>query len=185
MKKIISVILVLMLAFTLGACGDKNKTDAHKHDSQQTEDNKITGMIYAVTGTDEDSIVSTQFTANGGVVTPERISAGLSGWTGLKFRVNVQTDEAAKTIRIDWLPESSLNETTIPDTLRDNFSFASVKDLHVFMLNSFCYSIHANLGDSYDVFYTLDGEDISKLGIEGLSSDTAFNKTESEYVFVK
>ena len=184
MKKIISVILVLILALTLGACGDKNKTDAHNHDAQQ-EENKITGMIYGVTGTDENSIVSTEFTANGGVVTPERISAGLSGWTGLKFRVSVQTDEATKKIRVDWLPESSLNESKIPETLRDNFSFASVKDLHVFMLNSYCYSIRANLGDSYDVFYTLNGEDISNLGIEGLSSDIAFNKTESEYVYVK
>ncbi len=185
MKKIISVILVLMLALTLGACGDKNNTDAHNHDSHQEDDNKITGMIYGVSSADKKSIVSTEFTANGGVVTPERISAGLSGWTGLKFRVSVQTDETAKTVKIDWLPESSLNETAIPDTLRDNFSFASVKELHAFMLNSLCYSIQANLGDDYDIFYTLGGEDISKLGIEGLSSDTAFNKTESEYVYVK
>ena len=46
MKKIISVILVLMLAFTLGACGDKH--DAHNHDSANQEDNKITGMILVV-----------------------------------------------------------------------------------------------------------------------------------------
>lgn len=186
MKKFISVFLVLILALTLGACGDKEKPEAHNHnDTEQEDPNKITGMIYGVTSADKDSIVSTEFTANGGVVTPERISAGLSGWTGLKFRVKVDTDEATKTIRIDWLPESSINESTIPDTLRDTFSFATIKDLKVFMLNSFCYSIQANLGEDYDIFYKVNGEDISTLGIEGLSSDTAFNKTDSEFVYVK
>jgi predicted small lipoprotein YifL len=186
LKKIISIMLVLILAFTLGACGDKNNPDAHNHnDTEQEDPNKVTGMIYGVSSADKSTIVSTEFSCNGGVVTPERISAGLSGWTGLKFRVNVETDDNAKTIRIDWLDESSINESTIPDTIREDFSFATVKDLRVFMLNSLCYSIHANLGDSYDIFYTVNGEDISTLGIEGLSSDTAFNKTDSEFVFVK
>ncbi len=186
MKKIISIMLVLIIMLTFGACGDKDKPDTHNHnDTEQEDPNKVTGMIYGVSSADESEIVSTEFSCNGGVITPERISAGLSGWTGLKFRVNADTDEAAKTIRIDWLPESSLNENAIPDTLRDNFSFSTIEELRVFMLNSLCYSIQANLGEGYDIFYTLNGEDISTLGIEGLSSDIAFNKTDSEFVFVK
>ncbi|MBR5232969.1 MAG: hypothetical protein IKW03_02045 [Clostridia bacterium] len=190
MKKLISIFLALMIMFTLSACGEKNEPEGHNHniieEGQTEEDNKeVKGMIYAVSGADKESLLSTEFSCNGGVITPERISAGLSGWTGLKFRISSSTDETTKTITIDWLSDASIIADAVPDTVRESFTFASVKELQVFMLNSLCYSIQANLGKEYDVFYTVNGEDIGSLGIEGLSSATAFNKTDSEFVFVK
>lgn len=186
MKKIFAFVFAVVIIFTLGACAETTTEDlTEKAQETITEDpDKITGVIYAVLSGNENDTLSTEFSCNGGVITVERIAAGLSGWTGLKFRVSVTQDEENKKITVDWLDESSLAEGAIPETTRDEFSFESADEVRIFMLNSLCCSIRENLGD-YDVYYTIAGEDISTLGLASITSETAFNKTESSIVYVK
>lgn len=184
MKKIISVLLAVLLLFSFAACAKEEVAEETTEAAETTDSEKITGMIYGVFDNDANNILSTEFSCNGGDITVERIAAGLSGWTGLKFRVKVTTDEENKKITINWLPESSLMTGEIPETQREEFTFADADAMRVFMLNSLCYSVRASLGE-YDIYFTADGADISTLALEGLSSETAFNKTESSIVFVK
>ena len=187
LKKIIAILMAAAIIFTLCACSKTETNEEPTSDADavmQQEEEKITGMIFGLVNAEPESMLSTEFSCNGGVITPERIAAGLSGWTGLKFRISVETDDTNKAITINWLPESSINETQVPDTDRVDFTFDSVEQMQIFMLNSLCYSVMTNL-DGYDIYYTLNGEDISTLGLEGISSETAFNKTESNIVFVK
>lgn len=187
LKKIIATALLFMLLFASGACAEtkteEQPSDAAQHTTMDDE-NKIKGIIYGVFSADDTETLSTEFSCNGGVITVERIAAGLSGWTGLKFRVSVTTDEENKKITVDWLDESSLAQGTMPETPHEEFTFANADEVRIFMFNSLCRSIRENLGD-YDVYYTLAGEDISALALDGITSETAFNKTESDIVYVK
>ena len=185
MKKYIAVLLAALLLISLSACAEeKNEEPTDKHEIHTEDPERITGMIYGVFSDDYSKNLSTEFSAHGGVVTVERIAAGLTGWTGLKFRVSVVTDEENKKITVDWLDESSLYTGAMPDPQHEEFVFKDETEIRVFMLNSLCQSIMNNLGD-YDVYYTLCGEDISSLGLDSITSETPFNKTESEIVYVK
>ena len=185
MKKYIAVLLAALLLISLSACAEeKNEEQTDKHEIHTEDPERITGMIYGVFSDDYSKNLSTEFSAHGGVVTVERIAAGLTGWTGLKFRVSVVTDEENKKITVDWLDESSLYSGTMPDPQHEEFVFKDETEIRVFMLNSLCQSIMNNLGD-YDVYYTLCGEDISSLGLDSITSETPFNKTESDIVYVK
>ena len=186
MKKFISLLVSAILILSLSACANQNKEEVTTNSNEAvTEDpDRITGMIYGIFGKDDSKNLSTEFSAHGGVVTVERIAAGLSGWTGLKFRVTVTTDEENKKITVDWMEESSIKTGAMPDPQREEFIFKDETEIRVFMLNSLCQSILNNLGD-YDVYFTVCGEDISTLGLDSITSETAFNKTESSLVYVK
>lgn len=186
MKKIIAILLSALILISLSACAEE-KTEEQTTDKTEVHTehpDRITGMIYGVFSDDYTKNLSTEFSANGGVVTVERIAAGLTGWTGLKFRVSVVTDEENKKITVDWLEESSLYTGAMPDPQHEEFVFKDETEIRVFMLNSLCQSIMNNLGD-YDIYYTLCGEDISSLGLASITSETPFNKTQSEIVYVK
>lgn len=186
MKKIIALLISALLIISLSACAEEKmeEQETHNHEVYTEDPERITGMIYGVFGEDEDKNLSTEFSAHGGVVTVERIAAGLTGWTGLKFRVSVTTDEENKKITVDWMEESSLYTGAMPDPQREAFTFEDETAVRIFMLNSLCRSILNNLGE-YDVYYTLCGEDISSLGLDSITSETPFNKTQSEIVYVK
>lgn len=186
MKKLIAILISALLVISLSACAAKTQEEDHTHNQEvSTEDpERITGMIYGIFGEDDAKNLSTEFSAHGGEVTVERIAAGLSGWTGLKFRVTVTTDEENKKITVDWMEESSMKTGAMPEPQRDQFIFKDETEIRVFMLNSLCQSILNNLGE-YDIYYTVCGEDISTLGLDSITSETAFNKTESPVVYVK
>ncbi len=186
MKKIIAVLISALLILSLSACADKNKEEptTNKNETVTEDPDRITGMIYGVFSDDYTKNLSTEFSAHGGVITVERIAAGLTGWTGLKFRVSVTTDEENKKITVDWMEESSLYTGNMPDPQREEFVFEDETAVRVFMLNSLCQSIINNLGN-YNIYYTICGEDISTLGLDSITSETAFNKTESPLVYVK
>lgn len=191
MKKILCSILALGLVLSLGACSKNNAKEEESTEPdneiyslyEAASDEQVTQQLYAVLGNGE--VKTNGFTFVGGSVTPERIAAGLTGWTGLTFGVSAVTDSAAKTIRINFKSTSSFVTGEIPEELRADFAFADVKEMRVFMMNSLCKTIRENMG-GYDVYFTANGEDISTLNIDtALNSDTAFNKTQSDVVLVK
>lgn len=213
MRKFICIITAALLLLSLCACGhndsdhesvpyptDSTKPDAVSDDStgavetKTTDVNdiieyeapsgeKVTKKLYAVL--DENEIKTNDFSFIGGSVTPERIAAGLAGWTGLSFRITAETDKAAKRITVNFLPDSTFVKGEIPDKLTTGFAFDDIKTVQIFMMNSICKTIRENMG-GYDVFFTANGEDIATLDIaKGLNSETAFNKTQSDAVKVK
>lgn len=196
MKKQLAILLAILLLTGLCAC---SRTPTNEESS--TEDNptaesagtvtphetpsgeKLSGMLRVIWANGEQS--SNTFSFYGGTVTPERIAAGLSGWTGLRFRISCETDEAAGTIRINWLPDSSFATGQIPDGLREEFTFTDAETMRWFMLNSLTGSILENLGD-YAVYYTVDGKDIAETGLSAsLSSDKAYTETDDSHILLK
>lgn len=177
MKRFVAVIMLLSLIFALCACSETTPQENASEINTQNEhtellsDGRVSGQIFAVFGNEQDS--STEFICNE-KITPARIAAGLTGWTGLKFRIKATTDDANKTITVDWLEDSSLATGTIPEALREPFSFEDSQAMRLFMLASLSKSIKENLGD-FDIYFTVQGEDIAKLKLKGVSSDTPFD----------
>ena len=191
MKKSIAILLAVLMLIGLCACG-KKATDEEASTSEvgQSElshetpsEEKITGILCVVRENGDQ--VSHDFSFYGGTATPERIAAGLTGWTGLKFRVSSEIDETAKTIHIDWLGDSSFATGQIPDKMRDEFTFSDTETMRWFMLNSMTASLLKNLGD-YAVYYTVDGEDIHTIGLsDALSSEKAYTETDDAHILIK
>lgn len=192
-KKFFCFLLACMLVVSLGACA---KNDVKEEESTEPEQEieifslyeaasgeQVTNKLYAVFNADD--IKTNDFSFVSGSVSPERIAAGFTGWTGLSFRITAETDSAAKTMKIDFKPESSFVTGEIPEDLRDDFAFTDAKEMRIFMMNSLCKTIRENMG-GYDVYFTADGSDIATLDIDSaLNSDTAFNKTQSDVVLVR
>ncbi len=175
MKRIIAFFILTLMIFSLCACEKKDEIpETTHHEHQVTEETlpegKVAGQIYAVFGNESDC--STEFICNE-KVTPSRICAGLTGWTGLKFRTSVTVDEENKKITIEWLEDSSFFSGTAPETQKEPFIFENAETLRLFMLNSLTKSIEANLGE-YEIFFSVTGKDISDFGLNGVSADTPF-----------
>lgn len=196
MKKRIAALLAFVLIMSLCACNrtptnEEISTEeiptateagtAAKYETPSGE--KLSGMLYVVWNDGEQA--SNVFSFYGGTVTPERIAAGLTGWTGLKFRISCETDETAKEIHINWLPESSFATGQIPDGMREEFTFTDAGTMRWFMLNSLTVSILNHSGD-YAIYYTVDGKDIAELGLSAsLSSDKAYTETADSHILLQ
>lgn len=178
MKKIISLLLAFCFIFIFCSCQkakDDTTTEPAFSESDSKNDNeKKEGLLYAVmSGGQEDK--TTVFSFTGGDYTPERIAAGFSGWTGLKFRITSETDEANKKISITWLEDSSFFTGSPDNGDNPNFKFNDSKEMRTFMLNSLYKTIQENMGD-YDVFYSLESGDINTLGLNAdFSSSVPFS----------
>ncbi len=161
MKKIltliISIILSVTIVFAFSACSDsaveeettEGELDATQSEESTEESERITGLLYAVF--EDADTATTEFSFNGGDFTPERIAAGFSGWTGLKFRISAETDTDNMTITIEWLDESSYVTGELSDA-NDSFTFEDVAVMRTFMTESLVKTIHENMGD-YEVTF--------------------------------
>ena len=166
MKKSAAILISLFLLLALCACGshtadEENSTEPERNPQSMQHETptgeKISGMLYAVRG--QDDILTNEFSFYGGTVTPERIAAGFTGWTGIKFRITSVTDEENKTVTVNWLSDSSFAENKLPENQREQFSFDDAEAMRVFMINSMRRSIRENMGE-YDVIFTVNGEAI-------------------------
>ena len=173
MKKFISLLLAFCFIFIFCSCqkaADDTTTEPASAESDAAENGsadsneKKEGLLYAVSS-DGSEDKTTVFSFMGGDYTPERIAAGFSGWTGLKFRISSETDEENKKISITWLEESSFYAGNPDNGDNPNFSFSDSKEMRTFMLNSLYKTIIENMGD-YEVYYSLENGDINNLGLD-------------------
>ena len=176
MRRFIAFFIAILMIVSLCACEKTEELpETTHHEHQSTEETlpegKVAGQIYAVFGNESDC--ATEFVCNE-KVTPSRICAGLTGWTGLKFRTSVTVDEENKIITVEWLEDSSFFSGTAPETQKEPFIFENAETLRMFMLNSLVKSITANLGE-YEIFFSVTGKDSSEFGLNGVSADTPFS----------
>ncbi len=151
MKKIIPVLISLSLVFALCACSGntpeeettEGETSAEEIVSETTTIETITGDLYAVMSSETRT---NQFVCSGGTVTPERIAAGFTGWTGINFGLISETDEATKTIKIEWKATSAM-ATGDMSTANEGFEFNSADEMKKFMTDSITETIKNNMGD--------------------------------------
>lgn len=191
-KTVLSLFLAVILCLSLCSCGKKVSEEESTSPSEpeiSTEEEApsgvtVTKMLYAVLGT--DNVKTNNFSFDGGRVSVRRIAAGLTGWTGISFFCDDETDIGNKKIVIDFRAESPFVTGEIPENVSADFgSFKDANEMRIFMLNSFCRSVRENMGD-YDIYFKAAGEDIAKYNIDSnINSSTAFNKTDSSVVYVK
>lgn len=160
MKKLLLVLTTFLLAFSLCACADKtveeetteNTADeVHSHLDESTTIETISGKLYAVI--DGESRTN-DFYCSGGTVTPERIAAGFTGWTGINFRLTSKVDETAKTITLTWQTSSAV--VTKDLTANAGFEFDSYNEMKAFMESSMTESIKNNMGEYTVTFETAE-----------------------------
>ncbi|MBQ8209922.1 MAG: hypothetical protein IJZ35_05010 [Clostridia bacterium] len=153
MKKIALILLSALLILSLTACAKtaEEETTEEQTPVQTTEtttSNEITGLLYAVI---EGSDTKTnEFMCTGGTITPERIAAGFTGWTGIKFSLTSVTDETTKTITVNWNDTSAM--VTKDLTANDGFEFDSYEEMKAFMEQSLTETIVKNIGGYTVVF---------------------------------
>ncbi|MCD7774187.1 MAG: hypothetical protein LUG85_02060 [Clostridiales bacterium] len=177
MKKITALIITLLLALGLCACtssdGDEESTAESASEtvsavSSDSDSEKVTGTLYGVMASETRT---NEFSFYGGTYTPERIAAGMTGWSGLKFRITAETDTDGKTVKIDWSEESAFYTGDYSEA-NSGFTFESAEELRTFMMDSMTKTIQENMGD-YSVYFTVNGEDIGTV-MDGLSSENAY-----------
>ncbi len=180
MKKLALILTAAALAFSLCACEkttaeEESTEEQHSIQTEVTEtttSETITGSLYAVLE-DGTTLGPQEFSCSGGTVTPERIAAGLTGWTGINFSITSEIDEKNKAITINWKESSAMTTGIIPEEQNEQFTFTDVATMRVFMIESLCESIQYNMGD-YAITFTVNGEDIGSLGLSGISSATVY-----------
>lgn len=156
MKKILLVLLSVMLVFSLCACSDKTteeetteaETSLENTANETTTLETISGKLYAVTS---GETMTNEFYCSGGTVTPERIAAGFTGWTGINFGLMSEVDETSKTIKITWKATSAM-VTGDYEAANEGFEFDSVDEMKIFMENSITESIKNNMGE-YEITF--------------------------------
>lgn len=154
MKKILPALTAIILILTLCACSnttaEEMTTEAENTSetiAETTTLETIFGTLCAVVG---DETRTNQFSCSGGTVTPERIAAGFTGWTGINFGLTSETDETAKTIKITWKATSAM--VTDELTSNEDFKFETVDEMKKFMTDSITESIKENMGD-YEITF--------------------------------
>lgn len=154
MKKAIIILLAFTLIFTFASCAktaEEETTEPQTVNQSQTESTtaeQIKGLLYAVI--EGKDTRTNEFMCTGGTITPERIAAGFTGWTGINFGVTSETDETTKTITITWKDTSAM--VTKDLTANEGFEFASYEEMKNFMQNSLKESIVKNMGEYTVVF---------------------------------
>lgn len=156
MKKIALILLALLMALSLAACADKTVEEAttepetvFEPTTAETTVETISGKLIAVK---EGESLTNEFYCSGGTVTPERIAAGFTGWTGINFSLTSEVDESAKTIKITWKTTSAM-VTGDYSNANDGFEFDSTDAMKKFMTDSLTQSIKNNMGD-YEITFT-------------------------------
>ena len=152
MKKYVLILLSVLIIISLTACDNKvvqeETTEEKVQTTETTTAEEIRGQLYAViAGADTKT---NEFMCVGGTVTPERIAAGFTGWTGINFGITSVTDEATKTITITWKDTSAA--VTKDLTANEGFEFADYDAMKTFMENSLKETIIKNMG-SYTVVF--------------------------------
>lgn len=155
MKKFLPLALAILLAALMCACSQSNNQETETQAESEVEsvietttEETIYGLLYAVT--DEETMTN-QFSCVGGTLTPERIAAGYTGWTGINFGLTSEIDEDAKTITITWKSTSAMATGDL--TANDGFTFETTAELQKFMTDSITKGIEENMGE-----YTLTFE---------------------------
>lgn len=145
MKKFTLILISALLTFSLCACAQTAEEETTEEPVQETTTlETITGVLYAILQ-DGTTAGPKEFYCSGGTITPERIAAGLTGWTGINFALTSETDESTKTITIKWKETSAM--VTGDLTANEDFKFDSVDEMKTFMTNSLTESIVKNMGD--------------------------------------
>lgn len=152
MKKSILILLSALIIISLTACSntvaEEETTEEQVQTTETTTAAEIRGQLYAVIeGADTRT---NEFMCTGGTITPERIAAGFTGWTGINFGVTSVTDEATKTITITWKDTSAA--VTKDLTANEGFEFADYEAMKAFMENSLKETIVKNMGEYTVVF---------------------------------
>lgn len=175
MKKAISILLIFIFIFTLCACkktpGEEMTTEEEVSTDVEVTESTVTDTLFVVLKHDANNVTTNAFSFQGGQVTPSRIAAGLTGFTGWNFRVNCQIDEGNKSIKIDFLSESSFVTGEPHPQLEARFPMENDTELKIFMMDSIAKTIMETMGD-YDIFFTVEGNAIE--GIDGVSSDKPY-----------
>ena len=153
MKKFTLLLLSALLILSFSACSKTPDEESTTEEStvqtpETTTSNEIRGLLYAVI--EGKDTRTNEFMCTGGTLTPERIAAGFTGWTGINFGITSVTDEATKTITITWKATSAM--VTKNTTANEGFEFASYEELKTFMQNSLTETIVKNMGE-YTVVY--------------------------------
>lgn len=152
MKKFALILLSALIIISLTACSktvaDEETTQEQPQTTETTTTEEIRGTLYAVI--DGKDAKTNEFMCTGGTITPERIAAGFTGWTGINFGITSVTDEENKTITITWKDTSSA--VTKDLTANDGFVFDSHEEMQTFMENSLAKSIVMNMGDYTVIF---------------------------------
>lgn len=153
MKKFALILLSAIILLSLTACDNtvvqEETTEEQTQTAEITTTEEIRGLLYAVI--DGADTRTNEFMCVGGTVTPERIAAGFTGWTGINFGVTSVTDEQAKTITITWKDTSAA--VTKDLTANEGFVFTDYETMKTFMENSLKETIVKNMGD-YTIEFT-------------------------------
>ena len=163
MKKFIPVLIAILLVFSLCACSggitEEETTEAevhsHEHIPAETTIETITGTLYAVI--DGETSTNT-FSCQGGTITPERIAAGFTGWTGINFGLTSEIDEENKTMTLNFKDTSAM--ATGDRTANERFEFDTADQMKKFIKDSLTETIKKNMGD-YEITFTVGGEEIN------------------------
>ena len=151
MKKIILISVAVLLALSLTACEkaveEETTEEAVELTTEDPATKELRGMLYAVTA---EETKTNEFMCVGGEITPERIAAGFTGWTGINFGVTSVKDETTKTITVTWKNTSAA--VTKKLVANEGFEFTSYEEMKTFMETSLAESIVKNMGDYTVVF---------------------------------
>lgn len=155
MKKISLILLSLLLVFSLCACAgntaEELTTEAETQEQavpETTTLETITGDLYAVINGETKT---NQFSCSGGTITPERIAAGFTGWTGISFSLTSVIDETNKTMTLIF-KENSAMVTGDMSNANEGFEFSSVDEMKQFIKDSMTETIKKNIGE-YEITF--------------------------------
>lgn len=159
MKKYLLILFAFLLTVSLCACAENPVeeetteivTEEAISNDETTTLETISGKLYAVI---DGETRTNEFYCSGGTVTPERIAAGFTGWTGINFRLVSEIDEDAKTMTLTWQTSSAV--VTKDLTANETFTFDSYDELKTFMENSITESIKNNMGEYTITFKTAE-----------------------------
>lgn len=160
MKKIIAVLISIISILSLCGCDKKvtqEETTEPEISSQapvETTLETISGILYATVNGENKT---NDFYCSGGTITPERIAAGFTGWTGIDFGLSSSIDEENKTMTLNFRNSSAV----VTKELEANagFEFQTYDELQNFILESLRETINKNIGD-YEITFTADGKAI-------------------------
>lgn len=160
MKKIFAGLISIIIILSLCGCNAKvnqeytTEAEISSQSPVETTVETISGTLYA---TVNDENKTTEFYCSGGTITPERIAAGFTGWTGIDFGLSSIIDEENKTMTLNFRNSSAI--VTKEWTANAGFEFQSYDELKNFIFESLKETIIKNMGN-YEITFTVDGEPI-------------------------
>ncbi len=154
MKKFISFALIFAILFAFASCKKEQKLTENFTESNSEQQLNFTGEVikanvYSVFA--DGTIKTSEIYFENGKITPQRISAGLTGATGLSFTSDIVTDEENKTLTVTFKENSSFVTGKVMREV-DGYSFDGAEDIKTFMQISLKESIVKNLGE-YEVIF--------------------------------